>query len=204
MRTSSHSESSLDRTVQGTAQERLLRAGTRLIAEIGIDAVNTNVIARAARVGVGTFYAQFEDKHALHRSAVVGALAGLQAKLAANAPAADAPITEQVEAAVAAFVDFASTSPEQFRVAFATAPRTAAAGRPALGFSTRATERRLRALQAKGELDPDLDPEIAARAFAGAQTAVISWWLDAQERTSRRDVIDTLVRMHPAITGRPT
>ena len=71
------------RAVTSSARERLLEAGTRLIAERGIEAVNTNVIARAAGVGVGTFYAQFEDKHALHRSAVVRALDGLQAALSA-------------------------------------------------------------------------------------------------------------------------
>ncbi len=203
MRTASHTEASARRPTQGAARDRLIEAGTRLIAEHGIDAVNTNVIARAARVGVGTFYSQFDDKHELHRSAVVRALEGLQSALASTSPAANAPVSAQVEAAVTAVVDFAAACPEQFRVAFATAPRAAAQGRPALGFSTRATERRLRELQARGELDPGLNPEIAARAFAGAQTAVITWWLDAQDRIPKREVIDTLVRIHPALTGRP-
>ncbi|MBW2386565.1 MAG: TetR family transcriptional regulator, partial [Deltaproteobacteria bacterium] len=34
-------------------RSRILEVGTRLIAERGVDGVNSNVIARAARVGVG-------------------------------------------------------------------------------------------------------------------------------------------------------
>ena len=56
------------------ARDRILEAGTRLLADRGLDAINTNVIARAAGVGVGTFYSQFEDKHAFHRAVVARGL----------------------------------------------------------------------------------------------------------------------------------
>ena len=44
------------------ARELLIGAAAQLIAERGFDAVNSNQIARAAGLGVGTFYRHFQDK----------------------------------------------------------------------------------------------------------------------------------------------
>ena len=49
----------------GARREAIVRAGEGLLARDGYDAVNSNQIARAAGVGVGTFYRHFEDKAAL-------------------------------------------------------------------------------------------------------------------------------------------
>ena len=87
----------------------LIDAGTRLIAELGIEGVNTNSLAREARVGVGTFYNHFDDKHALHRAVVMRGFEQLQAELAAaSARLQDADIEDQVRGQVAATADFAA------------------------------------------------------------------------------------------------
>ena len=49
------------------AEDRLLAAGLNLFARRGTERVNTNTIAKRARLAIGTFYAHFPDKHALLR-----------------------------------------------------------------------------------------------------------------------------------------
>jgi AcrR family transcriptional regulator len=185
-------------------RDRILEAGTRLIAEQGVESVNSNVIARAAAVGVGTFYAHFPDKHALHREAVAVAVDGLQASLArAASQQGDAAPTETlVRALVEAAIAHAERHPDLFRVAFAHPARGASSPRPVLGLSSRGIESRLDAMQRGGRLDPGVDPGLAARAFTAMQTSVIVWWLEAGERPARDRLVETLVRLHPAIACR--
>jgi len=187
------------------ARSKLLDAGTRLIAERGIEGVNTNVVAREARLGVGTFYNHFEDKHELHRAIVLHGFEGLRAAVADASGGLGAERDElaaQVRAVVGAQVDFASAEPALFRVAFGGPAPTASHGRPAMTYSTRPVEQRLQALQRAGELDPAMSAEVAARGFAGMQTAVLLWWLDDRTRSSREELVETLVRLHPALAGR--
>ena len=108
-------------------------------------------------------------------------------------------------------LDFGLEDPRRFRVAFgsdAPAPRASNAAdaaptaRANVGLSTRATERRLRELRDAGELAPDLDPEIAARAFVAMQSQVVCWWLEDTTRASRESLIATLTLLHPAIASR--
>jgi len=185
------------------ARDRLIAAATGLLAEFGVEAVNSNRIARAAGVGVGTFYGNFEDKHAAHRAVVQRAYERLADALgraaAASAPAAG--IELQVRALVEATVGFAAGEPALFRVAFGRTLPAVAKGRPALAFSIRPVERRLAALQREGRLAAELNPELAARAFAGMQSAVLLAWLDEPDRLARRDVVETLVHLHPAVAA---
>ena len=71
-----------------------------------------------------------------------------------------------------------------------------------MGYSARATERRLRALRDARALDPALDPAVAARAFVAMQNEVVCWWLDDRARASRAGVIETLGRLQPAIAAK--
>ncbi len=180
----------------------LVEAGTRLIAAEGIEGVNTNSVARAAGVGVGTFYRHFEDKHALHRACVLRGYESLQARLTEVAREhTDRDIADQVRAQVQTTVDFAEGNPAQFRVSFG-AGQAAARGKPAMSFSTRAVERRLVALQDAGELHPGLAPEAAARGFAGMLNASVLWWLESPGRVERDRLVSTLVLLHPAVAAR--
>jgi AcrR family transcriptional regulator len=185
------------------ARERLLEAGIQLLGSEGVGAINSNHIARAAGVGIGTFYAHFEDKHDLHRALVAEAVDALQASLARAAAAAGEDPSTQVRALVTAVVDFAVARPGLFKLAFGRSAPASSPGRPVLGLSTRASERRLAELKQQGRLDPALDPELAARAFAAMQNGLLLWWLDEQERVARDTLIETLVRMHPALAAQP-
>ena len=73
--------------------------------------------------------------------------------------------------------------------------------RAQVGYSTRVTERRLAELQADGRLDPRLDPGVAARAFVAMQNTVVCWWLEDPSRATRAALVETLVRLHPAVAA---
>lgn len=185
------------------ARARLLAAGAEMIAARGLGDVNTNTIARKAGVGIGTFYACFEDKAALHRELMALGLALLQEALAeASGKGLSEPLERQVSATVAAFVDFARDQPALYRVIFAGAEAGPRSGRASVGFSSRAMENRLRALQQAGELDPAVNVALAARIFTAGQGQILLWWLDAPDPPSRAELIETLVRLHPATACR--
>ena len=154
-----------------STRESILQAGTRLIAESGgLEGVNTNTIARAAGVGVGTFYRHFEDKYALLRAAVAGGLEILQVDLTrADQTAAGGSLLDQVRANVSAFVAFAARDSARFRIIFSVASSGGGRSRAGVGFSPRALERRLQVLQGEGQLEPRVDPAVAARVFSAGQ-----------------------------------
>lgn len=181
------------------ARQLLLRAAAQLLAEQGIERINTNQVARAADVGVGTFYAHFRDKHDLQRALVLYALDELAAHLA-EVPRQEGLLAE-VEAWVEGILAFGEAHPQLFTAAFSREPRPAP-GVPAVGFSVRPVERRLAALRRSGDLVPGVDPAVAARGFAAMLTALVCWWLADRSRADRAVLVETLVRLHPAIAGR--
>jgi len=183
-----------------TSRARLLEAAALLIVERGFDRVNTNLIARAAGLGVGTFYHHFRDKLELRRQLTLQALDGLGAELERRGVADAADLREQVERVVEAHVAFAERSPDLFRAAFGPeGGGVAAGGHAAIGPSTRATERRLGELRDAGRLPPELDPAVAARAFVAMQAGVLCWWLEDPSRAPRDAIVATLARLHPAL-----
>ena len=195
-------------------RRRLVTAATQRFASHGFEGVNSNQIARDAGVGVGTFYNHFQNKREVHQAVVLETLEALQSRVAQSARAPGASLEDQVRDLVEAVVGFAEEIPAQFRVAFGgdgTAGLGARPQRPALSgatpgraqvaYSTRATERRLAELQAKGLLDPRLDPGVAARAFVGMQNSVLCWWLEDPTRATRDAIIETLIVLHPAIAA---
>lgn len=185
----------------------LLDAATRRFAETGFDGVNSNQIAREAGVGVGTFYNHFRDKLEVHQAVVLDTLEALRGRIASSAGRPGGAIRDQVRELVETVVGFAEDNAERFRVAFGPGShvsRAARSGHPQraqVGYSTRVTERRLADLQRRGSLDPDLDPAVASRAFVAMQNDVVCWWLEDRTRASREAVVETLVRLHPAIAA---
>jgi AcrR family transcriptional regulator len=174
----------------------LLDAAARLVSERGLERVNSNRIARAAGVGVGTFYALFEDKHILFQELVLSVLEDLGNRLRERVGSGGDP-ADEIRGWVETVVAFAEENPHRFRAAFAREP-AAAGGRPGVGYSARGVERRLRDLQRQGLVASSLHPGVAAKAFACMQAGVVSWWLEDPRRAPREAVIETLVRMHPA------
>ena len=153
----------------------------------------------------------FQDKFEVHQAVVLDTLEALRARVARSAARPGGSIEEQVRNLVEAVVAFAEEAPAQFRVAFGPesavprVPRTRTPGenptRPQVGYSMRVTERRLAELQADGALDPRLDPAVAARAFVAMQNGVVCWWLEDPSRSSREALVETLIRLHPAVAA---
>ena len=179
------------------ARPRLLSAGLSLFARLGSERVNTNAIARAARVGIGTFYTHFPDKYALLREIQARTLAGIQQARGAAVATAGPDPEIQAYHAVRAVVHFAERHPEAYRVTLGRERVGGVRTRSALGESTRATAEALRRLQISDRLDPDLDVDLAARAYASMEAGTLLWWLEAPERTPAADLVDTLARLHP-------
>lgn len=181
------------------SRDLLLREGARLIAERGFERVNTNLVAREAGVGIGTFYKHFGDKHELRAALVVRGAEALQRHVAERlAEAAPLDLAGEIRAHARAMVEFAAAEPTLFRVAFGLEAARSQSGKPGVGLSTRATERRLEALQRAGKLDPALDAGLAARAAGAMQIGLLCWWLDDPGRARADDLVDTLARLHPA------
>lgn len=195
-------------------RRRLITAATQRFADRGFDGVNSNQIARDAGVGVGTFYNHFQDKFEVHQAVVLDALERLRRQIAHSVARSGGTIEGQVRDLVEAIVAYGEQNPARFRVAFGAgtaairAPRVArdesgklAPARAQVGYSTRVTERRLAELQASGLLDMRLHPGVAARAFVAMQNSVVCWWLEDKSRADREALIETLVRLHPAVAA---
>jgi len=130
-------------------------------------------------------------------------LEGLQAELvAAQVATKGAEVREQVRASLVAFLAFAVRDPARFRLMFSSGHSLGPRSRGGRGLSHRAVERALCGMQEKGDVDPGLNPAVAARAFTAAQSQAVLWWLQDPDAPEESDLIDTLVRLHPAIACR--
>ena len=185
------------------AEARLLASGLSLFARDGTERVNTNAIARRAGVGIGTFYAHFENKFALLREVQVRTLAGIRAARSAAVQGLGGNARAQVEATVAAVVDFAQNHPEAYRVTFARERPGAARHGPVMTESIRPTAQGLQRLQRRGVLSESLDPEIAARAYHSMEVGTLLWWIEDPSRASKEQIVQTLAVLHPAIAASP-
>jgi hypothetical protein len=60
----------------------------------------------------------------------------------------------------------------------------------------------MRRLQAAGQVDASLDPDLAARAYLSMEVGTLLWWLDEPTRVDAEAVVETLTQMHPAVSQR--
>lgn len=183
------------------ARSRLLVAGLGLFASHGCERVNSNAIARAAGLGIGTFYLHFANKYAVLRELQLRTLAGLRDARAAARAEAEAAGSGPIRAAIAAAVGFARDHPEAYRVCFGRERAAAAHHGPVLSESARPIAQSLRALQQAGELDAALDVELAARAYLAMEVGLLLWWLEDFKRADAGTLVETLLRLHPAQAG---
>lgn len=164
--------------------------------------MNTNSIARRAGVGVGTFYAYFDDKYALLREVQIRTLGGIRAERTAALQGVGADAAAQVRATVSAVVTFAERHPEAYRVTFARErPGTAAHG-PVMSESIRPTAQGLERLQRRGVLPEALDVELAARAYHSMEVGTLLWWIENPRRAPKAQLVETLSLLHPALAAR--
>ncbi len=184
------------------AEERLLIAGLSLFARRGCERVNSNAIARAAGVGIGTFYLHFANKYALLRVIEQRTLAALREARRQSDPGAGSEIESRVRATVRAAVEFAAAHPEAYRVCFGRERTAPAHQEPLVVESARPIADVLRARQRAGALDSGLDPELAARAYLAMEAGLLLWWLEDRTRAEPARLVETLTRAHPVAAGR--
>jgi AcrR family transcriptional regulator len=191
----------MPRTKLENAESRLLAAGLSLFAKHGTERVNSNTIARRARLGIGTFYSHFPDKHALLREIELRTLAGIrEARLAAIGKAGADPI-DQARSSIEAAVQFAERHPEAYRVTLGRERVGSARHGPIVSESSRPTAEALRQLQRRNQLAADLDVDLAARAYLSMEVGTLLWWLEDPSRASPAALVDTLARLHPLSKG---
>ena len=180
------------------ARDRLLAAGLSLFAQRGMERVNSNTIAKRAKVGIGTFYNHFPDKYALLRELELRTLAGVRAARVAALEAAGPGLAAQVRGSIEAAVGFAAAHPEAYRVTFGRERAGAGHHGPVVTESARPLANALRRLQSRGRVDPRLDPELGARAYLAMEVGMLLWWLEDRKRAEPGQLVETLVRLHPA------
>jgi AcrR family transcriptional regulator len=186
------------------AKPRLLAAGLSLFSKLGSERVNSNAIARRAKVGIGTFYAHYEDKYALLQEIQIRTLTGLRDVRIAAVRRADPAPQSQARAAISSAVRFAAGHPQAYRVTLGRERAGATKHRPVVSESTRPTADVLRGLQAAGRIDPELNVDLAARAYAAAEIGTLLWWLDDPNRAEASELVETLLRIHPVVACRVT
>ena len=156
----------------------LLEAARRVLSAKGYHGTKIVDIARAASVGVGTFYLYYPTKEALFLELVEDTVARLKAELDGVRGRVSDPI-EQSRVRTLTFFRFAQENRELFRIVFGHgASFNDVVRRCQQGFI-----RDLHDIIAVGIDHGDLrqgDAMIWAQAFIGMSLQVVSWWIEQE------------------------
>ncbi len=167
----------------------LLEAARRVLSTKGYHGTKIVDIARAANVGVGTFYLYYPTKEALFLELVEDTVSRLKHLLdGVRASVAD-PI-EQSRLRTLTFFRFAHDNRELFRIVFG----HDASFHDVVRGCQEAFIRDMRDSIAGGQADGAFragDPLIWAQAFIGMSLQVVSWWIE-QDNVPIEDVATAL------------
>jgi len=167
----------------------LLEAARRVLSTKGYHGTKIVDIARAANVGVGTFYLYYPTKEALFLELVEDTVSRLKHLLdGVRASVAD-PI-EQSRLRTLTFFRFAHDNRELFRIVFG----HDASFHDVVRGCQEAFIRDMRDSIAAGQADGAFregDPLIWAQAFIGMSLQVVSWWIE-QDNVPIEDVATAL------------
>ncbi|MGD9764085.1 MAG: TetR/AcrR family transcriptional regulator [Candidatus Binatia bacterium] len=178
----------LQRRRERTARA-LLDAARHVLAANGFHATKIVDIARAARVGVGTFYLYYPTKEACFVELVEDSVARLRAELDRGRDAVDDPI-EQSRARIRTFFRFAQENREVFRIVFwHGASFHHVVRRCQEGFITDLRDRIASGMAASAFRRGDA--LIWAEAVIGMCQQVLSWWIE-QDVVSVEDLAESL------------
>ena len=175
-------------------RRRLIEAGTELFARRGLYGATSAEIARQAGVAAGTFYLHFKDKRDLFREIVFTTLAQLRQREDAAAARSRGRV-EELRARYRELLRFAEENRNLVRVLFGRRHEAADLGEDVLDAILPGLEERVR----EGSGGAGLHPAVAAQALAAMVSRVLAWWIEAPERASRDEVVETLLRLHPLV-----
>lgn len=176
-------------------RRRLLEAGTRVFAELGLHGATSAGIARRAGVATGTFYLHFADKHALFEEIAFSTLAELSARQE-RALAELEEGAETLRPMLEVLTEFAEEKRDLIRVAFDRGSESSEIAARIHDDTARRVEESLRRLAETQDLG--IHPAAAAQARAATLIRVIAWWVEDPSRATREEIIETLYHLAPA------
>ena len=179
-----------EKTDNATAAERsqrrreqtagtLLDAARRVLAAKGYHGTKIVDIARAASVGVGTFYLYYPTKEALFLELVEDTVARLKAEMDAVRTRIADPL-EQSRVRTLTFFRFAQENRELFRIVFGHGASFHDVVRRCQEGFIRDLHESLVAGMEHGDLRRG-DAMIWAQAFIGMSLQVVSWWIEQDD-----------------------
>jgi len=201
----------------GRLREDIVRAGADLLDESGDEqAVTLRAVARRVGITAPSIYAHFADRQAILLAVAVEAFAELHEQLVLARDGADADPVARLRAACAAYLEFARTRPQRYRVMFGglwDAERAVASGGVTEAEATALGQDVLRLLVgelrdcvaagASGSTDAPADAValwLGLHGLAHQRTAApaFPWPPDIAER-----LVTALAHLHPSRTNLP-
>jgi AcrR family transcriptional regulator len=181
-----------------TAHE-LLEAARRVLGAKGYHGTKVVDIARAAGVGVGTFYLHYATKEAIFLELVGDTVRRLKAELDAVRAATPDPV-EAARKGTETFFRFAQRNRELFRIVFGHEASFHEVVRRSQEMFVLDIEENLLAGKSTGTFR-DGNTKIWAQAFIGMSLQVVSWWIE-QESIPVEEVTHSLIdlALHGTLT----
>lgn len=170
--------SRFQRRREQTARE-LIEAARRVLAFKGYHDTKIVDIARAANVGVGTFYLYYPTKQAIFFELVDDAVQRLRTQLAAQRASTEDPAT-QARHGTETFFRFAQDNRELFRIVFGHGAAFHDVVRKAQEMFVQDAVANITAGMELGVFRRSR-PDVIAQAFIGMSLQVVSWWLEQTE-----------------------
>jgi AcrR family transcriptional regulator len=177
----------------------LLEAARRVLGAKGYHGTKVVDIARAAGVGVGTFYLHYATKEAIFLELVGDTVRRLKAELDAVRAATPDPV-EAARKGTETFFRFAQRNRELFRIVFGHEASFHEVVRRSQEMFVLDIEENLLAGKSTGTFR-DGNTKIWAQAFIGMSLQVVSWWIE-QESIPVEEVTHSLIdlALHGTLT----
>lgn len=167
----------LQRRREQTARQ-LLDAARSVLAAKGYHATKIVDIARAAQVGVGTFYLYYPTKEALFLELVEDAVAQLKAQLDRVRASVSDPL-EQARTRTLTFFRFAGDNRELFRIVFGHGASFHDVVRRCQDSFISDMRESLEVGMARGAFRRG-DAAVWAQAMIGMSLQIVSWWIEQE------------------------
>ncbi len=175
-------------------EERILAAARELLAERGFEATTTRDIAERAGIGIGTLFLYVRTKEELLLRLFNQLVEDAQARLFQALPG-NGPLLEQLMIVFGGFFEMYAENPRlsrtYIRELLFLPPEVAAAHEQVLGAFFARLGGLVQAAQARGELDAEVNPAVAAVNFFSLYLTALLGWLNSppEARETYRQVL---------------